>query len=33
MVGEDIPHDMIEELEEADLLEIFEISLKSLNSE
>ena len=30
MVGEDIPHDMIEDLEEAGLEELFEITLSSV---
>jgi len=33
MVDEDIPHDMIEDLEEADLDELFKISLSSANIE
>ncbi len=30
MVDEDIPHDMIEDIEEADLAELFEITLSSV---
>ncbi len=30
MVGEDIPHDMIEDIEEADLEELFEITMSGV---